>query len=116
MLATYKIIPSTADWVPSFSTLTSQAQARHLSMSLVDKTRHGHVPAAIVSPARRISTRPISLLSLAVSSGIVGGLPAFWVDRSVISTVAVTPFCSTLQVSLHSDPEHRAELTSASAW
>ena len=53
-------------------------------------------PAAIVSPPRRINTRPISLFCCAVSRGIPGVLPAPLVDRSVISTVAVTPFCKTL--------------------
>jgi hypothetical protein len=53
-------------------------------------------PAAIVSPLRLISTRPISLLSAAVSSGIEAVRREFGADRSVISTKAVVPFCSTL--------------------
>lgn len=60
------------------------------------------IPAAIVSPPRRINTRPISLLAAAVSSGIDGTRELFCVARSEISTVAVTLFCSTLLFQLGS--------------
>jgi len=81
--------------------MASHQDLRHDSCSLISpmgkaSARNGS-PAAIVSPPRRISTRPISLLSAAVSSGIVGARPVLPGDeRSVSTTVAVTPFCSTL--------------------
>lgn len=56
-------------------------------------------PAAIVSPARLTNTRPISLFTLAISSGIVAALCAPGAERRVISTKAVIPFCRTLQGS-----------------
>lgn len=65
----------------------------------LDQTSSMTTPAAIVSPLRLINTRPISLLSAAVSRGIVAGLDELGDDRSVISTRAVVPFCSTLTVS-----------------
>lgn len=54
-------------------------------------------PAAMVSPPRRMSTRPISLFSAEVSSGMLGVLEEPCVGRSEISTVAVAPFCNTLR-------------------
>lgn len=70
--------------------------AKMLMLHVVYATRPITTPAAIVSPPLLINTLPISLLSLAVSSGIVADRLDPGGERSVISTSAVVPFCKTL--------------------
>lgn len=62
---------------------------------------HLYIPAAMVSPLRRMSTLPISLFTEKGSRGMGCALaagPDIVVLRRVICTSADTPFVSTLDV------------------